>query len=95
MHEWFEHIIEAVQGNPEEPVLAAHVAVVALHAALLASISGFGPNAPSIRVLHAYDRIIIDSGRRSAWVMSCSTARPLRSTYTGEFRGEDYGSIGR
>ena len=68
MQEWFEHIIEAVQGNPEEPVLAAHVAVVAFHAALLASISGFGPNAPSIRVLHAYDRIIVDSGRRSAWV---------------------------
>ena len=68
MQEWFEHIIDAVQGTPEEPVLAAHVAVVALHAVLLPTIAGFAPNAPAIRVLHGYDRIILDSGRRSAWV---------------------------
>ena len=68
MQEWFEQVLEAVRDSPDEPVLAAHVAVVALHAAVLASIEGFGPNAPSIRVLHAYDRIILDNGRRSAWV---------------------------
>ena len=68
MHDWFDHVLEAVQGSPNEPVLAAHVAIVALHAALLAAFAGVGPNAPSVRVLHAYDRIILDSGRRSAWV---------------------------
>ena len=72
MQKCFEHVLETVlegvRGSPHEPVLAAHVAVVALHGALLASITGFGPNAPAIRVLHAYDRIILDSGRRSAWV---------------------------
>ena len=68
MHDWFDHVLEAVQGSPNEPVLAAHVAVVALHASLFAGVAGFGPNAPAIRVLHAYDRIILDSGRRSAWV---------------------------
>ena len=68
MHDWFEHTIEAVRDSPEEPVLAAHVAVVALHAALLAFIAGLSPNAPSVRVLHGYDRVVLDSGRRSAWV---------------------------
>ena len=68
MHEWLESVIEAVRGSPDEPALAAHVAVVALHAALLAGITGFGPNDPSIRVLHTYDRVILDTGRRSAWV---------------------------
>ena len=68
MQEWFEHIIDAVRGSPEEPVLAAHVAVVALHAALLAGVAGFVPNASPVRMLHAYDRIILDRGRRSAWV---------------------------
>ena len=68
MQEWFEHIIDAVKDSPDESILAAHVAVVALHAALLASIAGLGPNAPAIQVLHAFDRVILDSGRRSAWV---------------------------
>ena len=68
MQEWFDQILKAVRDSPDEPVLAAHVAVVALHAALLAAIAGFGPNTPSVRVLHAYDRVVLDSGRRSAWV---------------------------
>ena len=68
MQEWFEHIIDAVKDSPDESILAAHVAAVAFHAALLAAIAGVGPNAPSVRVLHAYDRVILDSGRRSAWV---------------------------
>ena len=38
MHDWFDQLLE--------PALAAHVAVVAFHAALLAAIAGFGPNAP-------------------------------------------------
>ena len=68
MHDWFDQIVETVRGSPEEPVLAAHVAVVALHVALLAMIAGFGPNTPSVRLFHGYDRIILDSGWRSAWV---------------------------
>ena len=65
---WLSRIAENVTVRCES-TLAAHVAAVALHAALLAVISGYAPYAPSVRIFHSYDRVILDSGKRSAWVV--------------------------
>ena len=65
---WLTRIAEDVTVRCESTI-AAHVAAMALHVALIAVVSGFGPAASSVRILHSYDRVILDSGKRSAWVV--------------------------